>query len=275
MPGRDGFGNLTFHLHAGVIGCHEFPSGRSTRFGHSQRGRKSGRGGMSQKPINAVLGHSQLRIVVIVRMDSNSIYERGKSRGNLHGRADYRGIPARDSERLHVCAAEVPAFGHGTAKCQAESVQDRLLAQVCDILRDAAVARIDNELGNFARQPANHGEFRSRAPGGGTLLRRSAREKHTRGRACRRHQLPSAQFHIGLAETVYTGGGWGLGPGGWADGRKGGPRVVIVCCLRQFGRLRTPSVHRLATAATHTPPRPADDTDDLELLVVIHLYIAK
>src|SRR5260221_13221397 len=77
---RDRLGDLAFYFHANMVGQHQVAARLPFRLGDGERRREGRRRRMREKSVNAVFGGGQVRIVVIVRVEGDTVEEGGEPR---------------------------------------------------------------------------------------------------------------------------------------------------------------------------------------------------
>ena len=126
----DRLGDLALDLDAEVIGEHEVPPGGFTQLGDGEGRRQRRRGRMGEQAIDAVLGHRELGVVIVVGVDADAVGEGGEARRHLAAAADDRGGALGQAEIVEVLAHQLAALGDRARQRQAEAVEDGLLAEV-------------------------------------------------------------------------------------------------------------------------------------------------
>src|SRR5207244_2012900 len=116
VAGRDRFRDLAFHLHAQVVGEHEFLARNISLGGKCQDRGKYGHGRMDQQAVYAVLRGRELRVVKIIGMNRNSIHECGEAWRGFERRSRDGGLSSAYSHILQILAAY--GSGFSSRSCQ-------------------------------------------------------------------------------------------------------------------------------------------------------------
>jgi len=85
-------------------------------------------------------------------MDAHAVGEGGEARRDLQARADHGGRAAAQVQVLQVAAHQLAAMAGAAGQREADAVEDGLLAEADDILRDVLQARAADEIGDVVRQ---------------------------------------------------------------------------------------------------------------------------
>ena len=102
VAGRNRFRDFGFDLHAEVVSKHKVFSALASGFGQSESGRQHGNRRMNQKPVNAVLGRRELRVVEIIDVNRHTIRQCGKPKRQLERCADHRTAASRAGELVSI-----------------------------------------------------------------------------------------------------------------------------------------------------------------------------
>ncbi len=149
MTRHDGFGDLAFDLDADLIRGHQVPAAPAIPLGDRQHWRQRGRGWMGEQSVDAILGHGELRVVVVVGVDGDSVGERCEARGKTHiASDDCAAVPGCDAQRRKIAPGNVSGLRRGARKGEADAVEHRALAEVSHVAREVLSACGDNEAGN-------------------------------------------------------------------------------------------------------------------------------
>ena len=113
---------------------------------------------MNQQAIDAVLGHRELGVVEVVRVDRNAVHQCGKLRRGLSRRADDGRAALKRAQSIQVLHAERAGLRLRAGQRQSEAIENRFFPEFYDVGGDRIVTRIDDELGDVIRQPMDVGK---------------------------------------------------------------------------------------------------------------------
>ncbi len=132
---RDRLGDLALDFNAQMIGQHEILARGFEQFRHRECRRQGRSRRMRQQTIDAVLGDGELRVVVIVGVDADTVGECSKARRNLAAAADDGRSAVGKTEIVEMATDQFAALGNRTGKSQTEAVKYRFLAEFHDFCR--------------------------------------------------------------------------------------------------------------------------------------------
>ena len=147
MSRQDRFGDLALHFHADLIRRHESLAAQPGALRQREhRGQRRCRG-VGQQAVDSILGHRELRVIVVVGVDRQAIRKRRETGRQTQWAAD-DGAAAigRDAKRSEIATHNVRAFRRGAGQRETEPVQHGTLAQVDDIGRNVARLGRDDEV---------------------------------------------------------------------------------------------------------------------------------
>src|SRR5690606_7739230 len=101
--------------------------------------------------IDPVLGDGKLGVVIVVGMDADAVGESSEARRDLAVASDDGGLAGCQAEIVQMPAHEFAAAGYGAGQAEAETVQDRLLADLHDFARKVFQLRVDDEFSDVLR----------------------------------------------------------------------------------------------------------------------------
>ena len=128
---HDRLGDLAFDLDADLIRGHQVAAAASVSLGERQRRRQRRCGRMREQAVDAILGHGELRVVVVVGVDGNPVGERREARGQTQVAADHGAAAVGgDAQRRKIAPRNVTRLRRGAGEREADAVEHRTLAKV-------------------------------------------------------------------------------------------------------------------------------------------------
>ena len=107
---------------------------------------------MRQEAVDAVLGDRELGVVVIVGVDPHTVGESSEARRHLAPTTDHRRDAILQAEIVQMPANQFTAAGDCAREGQAETIEDRFLAECHELRRQIVGPGLDDELGDVPRQ---------------------------------------------------------------------------------------------------------------------------
>jgi hypothetical protein len=112
MARGDGLSDLALDLYAQMVCQHEILAGRLYKLADCKGCRQGWCGRMSEQAINAVLGDGQLRVVIVVCMDADTVGEGCKAWCNLAATADNGRSAIGQAQIIQMPAHQFAALGN-------------------------------------------------------------------------------------------------------------------------------------------------------------------
>ena len=147
----DRLGDLGLDFHRDLVGGQHVEPGAVADLAQRQRRRQRRRGGVGEQPVDAVLGDRELGVVVIVGVDRDAVGEGGEARPGPSESVPMTVLPLSVGQPsvFRYCANDVARFGGVAGEREPDAVEDRALAEVHHIGRDAGTLSCsDDEFGD-------------------------------------------------------------------------------------------------------------------------------
>ena len=154
----DGFGDLALDLDAEVIGQHHVGAGGTERFAHGERSGQGRGGRMGEQAVNAIRGHGELRVVIVVGVDADAVGEGREARGHLAAGTDDGCRARRQTKLVEMAANQRTALRDRAGQRQPDAVEDGLLAERNDVVGQILYGGGDDEIRHIVGQAGRFGD---------------------------------------------------------------------------------------------------------------------
>ena len=155
---QDRLGDLAFDLYPDLIGGHQLTAALPIPFGERQHRRQRRCRRMGEQAIDAILGHGELGVVIVIGVNGNSVGERREACWQAHiasdhGAADHAAATfGCNAQRCKVATSDVAGLRRRAGERQADTIEHRTLAEVGHVGGHVLCARGYDEAGNVVRK---------------------------------------------------------------------------------------------------------------------------